>query len=111
MVYICVEIFLQLNKIAPIIVFTLLFCQLNFSQESSSKQSLSFSNHSIEFTSEVSVKLDDVFEFVSGRTLELKSDNKEVDGKMESFSNHLMYKSKLIKRLYKKIAHLNESTC
>jgi hypothetical protein len=74
-------------------------------------QLLSSSNHSIEFTSEVCVKIDEVFEFVSGRTLELKSDNKEVEGKVESYSNHLIYKSKLIKRLYKKIAQLNESTC
>jgi hypothetical protein len=100
-----------LNKIAPITVFTRLFWNLSFSQDSNSIQKVSLTNFDVEATFEISSNLEDVFEFVSGRSLDFKIESKEVERRNENSSNHLMYKSKLVKRLYKKIAYLNESTC
>jgi hypothetical protein len=113
LVYICVEIFLQLNKIAPTIVLILFFSNFLIAQKSNDLESLKREKEVIDtlIIEKSTTSVDVIFEFVSGRALDLKPETKDANKKNEYLSSNLIYKSKLVKRLYKKIARLNESTC
>ncbi|MFN3907766.1 MAG: hypothetical protein ACK4JX_01915 [Flavobacterium sp.] len=102
-----------MNNIAPTIVLILFFSNFLIAQKSNDFESFKSEKEVIDTLvfEKYTTSVDVIFEFVSGRVLDLKTETKDANKNNEYLSSNLMYKSKLVKRLYKKIAHLNESTC
>lgn len=104
-----------MKKIIPFLV--LFFLSTAFVTAQEVKNNFEFKTN--EFEDKVAVELKfttqsaaDVFEFVSGRSLDVKSkENHESISKPEINHIGFMIKSRLVKKMYKKISILNQSLC
>lgn len=104
-----------MNKLAPILVLYFIstaFLKAQYNTNRVLDKTASFDNSTVIITEVNSNSAVDVFEFVSGRSLDVKSkENHESEYKQEINPTGLLIKSRLVKKMFKKISILNQSVC